>query len=161
MEGEGKRTDGAMFTSVPMVLRVLEICFCIASFTTMTFMNIDYQHVNATCFVFGTTITGLIVSFFMLLLILVAKNKPDMMVDTIRIQLYSSFMMLLLIFAASSTGSAFRTNACGTYYSGGGLLSLIGDDCTLLAWSVAMSFLASFTYIGSFWHFFFLLANNA
>ncbi|GJP30609.1 hypothetical protein CLOM_g4133 [Closterium sp. NIES-68] len=153
---EGKDRSSSSYLLIPIVLRFLEICFCIASFVIMTFMKMDYKGFNSTCYLFAMAITGLCLSVIAAAVTFLGR-KPGMAVNAIRIQLYISFMMLLLLFGAAATASSFRVNAC---FNGLGLLNLFGDDCTLLAWSVAMGYLASFTYIGSFWHFFFLLAND-
>ncbi|CAI7774339.1 unnamed protein product [Closterium sp. NIES-54] len=156
MSGDGKDRSSSSYLVIPIILRFLEICFCIASFVVMTFMKLNYKGFNSTAYLFSMAITGLILSVIGAAVTFVGR-KPAMAVNAIRIQMYISFMMLMLLFGAAATASTFRVNAC---YNGLALLNLLGDDCTLLAWSVAMGYMASFTYIGSFWHFFFLLAND-
>ncbi|CAI5524004.1 unnamed protein product [Closterium sp. Naga37s-1] len=187
MSGDGKDRSSSSYLVIPIILRFLEICFCIASFVyvarlshtldvipsilpphsysrsirqwsarVMTFMKMNYKGFNSTAYLFAMAITGLILSVIGAAVTFLGRN-PAMAVNAIRIQLYISFMMLMLLFGAAATASSFRVNAC---YNGLALLNLLGDDCTLLAWSVAMGYMASFTYIASFWHFFFLLAND-
>ncbi|CAI5462476.1 unnamed protein product [Closterium sp. Yama58-4] len=156
MSGDGKDRSASSYLVIPILLRFIEICFCIASFVVMTYMKMNYRGFNSTCYLFSMAIAGLCLSVIGAVVTFLGR-KPSMAVNAIRIQLYISFMMLMLLFGASATASSFRGNAC---YNGMALLNLLGDDCTLLAWSVALGYMASFTYIASFWHFFFLLAND-
>eukprot|EP00475_Leptophrys_vorax_P036487 TRINITY_DN61772_c0_g1_i1.p2 TRINITY_DN61772_c0_g1~~TRINITY_DN61772_c0_g1_i1.p2 ORF type:complete len:152 (+),score=14.82 TRINITY_DN61772_c0_g1_i1:217-672(+) len=132
----------------PLLLRFLECCFCSACFAIMTFLTFQYRSLNSTAYLFGIAICGLIVSF--LLMCVHGACVAGVKMDALGVQLFGSFMMLLLVFAASCASATFTSNVCNEY-SNNFLIGKLQDNCSLLKWANAMGFLASFTYIASFW----------
>ncbi|CAI7843275.1 unnamed protein product [Closterium sp. NIES-53] len=116
---------------LPLALRFIECCFCSATFAILCYLNFSWKSVNVTAFLFGTGVTGLILSF--ILMLVHAANVAGVKLDSLGSQLFGSFMMMMLLFAASCASAQ--------------------DSCTLLKWANAMGFLGTFTYMTSFWIF--------
>ncbi|CAI7870005.1 unnamed protein product [Closterium sp. NIES-53] len=91
MSGDGKDRSSSSYLVIPIILRFLEICFCIASFVVMTFMKLNYKGFNSTAYLFSMAITGLILSVIGAAVTFVGR-KPAMAVNAIRIQMYISFV---------------------------------------------------------------------
>ncbi|CAI5964884.1 unnamed protein product [Closterium sp. NIES-65] len=135
---------------LPLALRFLECCFCSATFAILCYLNFSWKSINVTAFLFGTGVTGLILSF--ILMLVHAANVAGVKLDSLGSQLFGSFMMMMLLFAASCASASFTSRMCGSY-STNFLLGYIQDSCTLLKWANAMGFLGTFTYMTSFWIF--------
>ncbi|GJP30610.1 hypothetical protein CLOM_g4134 [Closterium sp. NIES-68] len=141
---------GSSAKAFPIALRFLECCFCSATFAILCYLNFSWRSINVTAFLFGTGVTGLILSFIHMLVHVAAVAGVKM--DSLGSQLFCSFMMMMLLFAASCASASFTSRMCNSY-SSSFLLGFVQDSCTLLKWSNAMGFLGTITYMTSFWVF--------
>ncbi|CAI7774337.1 unnamed protein product [Closterium sp. NIES-54] len=108
---------------LPLALRFIECCFCSATFAILCYLNFSWKSINVTAFLFGTGVTGLILSF--ILMLVHAANVAGVKLDSLGSQLFGSFVSV----------------------------AEFANSCTLLKWANAMGFLGTFTYMTSFWIF--------
>ncbi|CAI5524003.1 unnamed protein product [Closterium sp. Naga37s-1] len=77
---------------LPLALRFLECCFCSATFAILCYLNFSWKSINVTAFLFGTGVTGLILSF--ILMLVHAANVAGVKLDSLGSQLFGSFSPL-------------------------------------------------------------------
>ncbi|GJP30607.1 hypothetical protein CLOM_g4131 [Closterium sp. NIES-68] len=138
-------------------LRIAELLLCMISFALLVSTKYDYTKISAGAFLLAATIIGFILAVFVLVFLVASifVRALDAFQGKARLfQVVECWLLSLLIFAAACTGGAqvagCTSIAGGSYY---GYYIAGNNDCGLVKGSVAMAFLASFTYIGGFWYY--------
>eukprot|EP00475_Leptophrys_vorax_P001373 TRINITY_DN1072_c0_g3_i1.p2 TRINITY_DN1072_c0_g3~~TRINITY_DN1072_c0_g3_i1.p2 ORF type:complete len:197 (+),score=14.54 TRINITY_DN1072_c0_g3_i1:246-836(+) len=155
---------------VPVVLRVLEIIFCMICFSILFSTDGDMTKIDAGQFLIAASLIGFILAV-LLLVVNVAqvfvRNLDNHAKHLVLGQILETFVVYLLLFGASCAFATVATQSCKAVAdvnnavndfmgqfglpapsksTGGG-----SNDCDMMKAAAAMGFLGSFVFMAHFW----------